>query len=81
MNKTSITKVNAPDLSLAQRVLAPTPSFFKKIRTIGLVMGVIGAALLASPLALPAMITTLGGYLTLGGSIISAISQTAVKGE
>ena len=81
MKKTSITTVTPSDLTLLQRVLAPTPSFFKKIRTIGLVMGVVGAALLASPVALPAVIGTLGGYLTLGGSIISAISQTAVKGE
>jgi hypothetical protein len=81
MNKTSITKVNAPDLSLVQRVLAPTPSFFKKIRTIGLVMGVVGAALLASPVALPAVIASIGGYLVLGGSIITSVAQTAVKGE
>ncbi len=51
------------------------------VRLLHLVMGVVRAALLASPVALPAMITMLGGYLTLGGSIISAISQTAVKGE
>ena len=81
MNKTSITKVNTPDLSLVQRVLAPTPSFFKKIRTIGLVMGVVGAALLASPVALPAVIASIGGYLVLGGSIITSVAQTAVKGE
>ena len=81
MNKTSITKVNTPDLSLVQRVLAPTPSFFKKIRTIGLVMGVVGAALLASPVALPAVVGTIGGYLVLGGSIITSVAQTAVKDE
>jgi hypothetical protein len=81
MNKTSITKVNAPDLSLVQRVLAPTPSFFKKIRAIGLVMGVVGAALLASPVALPTVVATVDGYLVLGGSIITSVAQTAVKGE
>ena len=81
MNKTSITKVNKPDLTLVQRVLAPTPSFFKKIRTVGLVMGVFGAALLASPVALPALVASIGGYLVLGGSIITSVAQTAVKGE
>ena len=78
MKKTSIPKL---DLSLVNRVLAPTPSFFKKIRTIGLVMGVVGAALLASPVALPAVIASIGGYLVLGGSIITSVAQTAVKGE
>ena len=76
-------KTNTPnvDLSLIDRVLAPTPSFFKKIRTIGLVMGVIGAALLASPVVLPAVIASIGGYLVLGGSIITSVAQTSVKGE
>jgi hypothetical protein len=78
MKKTNIPNVNQ---SLIDRVLAPTPSFFKKIRTIGLVMGVVGAALLASPVALPAAIATIGGYLVLGGSIITSVAQTAVKGE
>ena len=78
MKKTSIPNVN---LSLIDRVLAPTPSFFKRVRTIGLVMGVVGAALLASPVALPAVIASIGGYLVLGGSIITSVAQTAVKGE
>jgi len=69
------------NLTFIQRLLSPTPSFFKKVRTIGLVMGVIGAALLASPVALPAVVGTIGGYLVLGGSIITSVAQTAVKDE
>ena len=69
------------NLTFIQRLLSPTPSFFKKLRTIGLVMGVIGAALLASPVALPAVVGTIGGYLVLGGSIITSVAQTAVKDE
>ncbi|NWJ51079.1 MAG: hypothetical protein HXX14_10125 [Bacteroidetes bacterium] len=78
MKKSNITQ---PDLTLMERITAPTPSFFKKVRTIGLVMGVIGAALLASPVALPAVVGTIGGYLVLGGSIITSVAQTAVKDE
>ena len=73
--------ITHPDLTLLERITAPTPSFFKKVRTIGLVMGVIGAALLASPVALPAVVGTIGGYLVLGGSIITSVAQTAVKDE
>ncbi len=81
MKKSSITTNTQPDLTLAQRVLAPTPSFFKKVRTIGVILGVIGASLLAAPVALPAVVVSIGGYLTLAGSIISAVAQTATQGE
>ena len=81
MKKSNLSINSKPDLTLLDRVLAPTPSFFKKIRTFGLVLGVIGAALLAAPVALPAAVVTIGGYLTLGGSIITAVAQTAVKDE
>jgi ABC-type xylose transport system permease subunit len=69
------------DLTLAQRVMAPTPKFFKTLRTIGIVIGLVGGAILASPLALPAVIVTVGGYLALAGSIVTGVSQTAVGKE
>ena len=81
MKKSNLSISSKPDLTLLDRVLAPTPSFFKKIRTVGLVLGVVGAALLAAPVALPAVVVTIGGYLTLSGSIITAVAQTAVKDE
>ena len=71
----------AADLTLAQRVMAPTPKFFKTLRTIGLVIGLVGGAILASPLALPAVVVTVGGYLALAGSIVTGVSQTAVGKE
>ena len=69
------------DLTLAQRVVAPTPKFFKTLRTIGLVIGLVGGVILASPLALPAVVVTVGGYLALAGSIVTGVSQTAVNKE
>ncbi|HPZ26043.1 MAG TPA: hypothetical protein PKV58_08975 [Kaistella sp.] len=36
---------------------------------------------MAAPVVLPAGIVTVGGYLLLGGSIIGAVSQTAVSAE
>ena len=59
------------DLTLAQRVMAPTPKFFKTLRTIGVVIGLVGGAILASPVVLPAAIVTVGGYLALAGSIVT----------
>ena len=69
------------ELSLAERVMAPTPKFFKTLRTIGLVIGLVGGAILASPVVLPAAIVTVGGYLALAGSIVTGVSQTAVGKE
>jgi hypothetical protein len=82
MNTTNLkTTGTRPDLTLVQRILAPTPSFFQKVRNIGMVLGVIGTALLAAPVTLPAVVVTIAGYLTLAGSITTAVAQTAVKGE
>ena len=69
------------DLTLAERVMAPTPKFFRTLRTIGVVIGLVGGAILASPIALPAAIVTIGGYLALAGSIVTGVSQTAVEKE
>jgi hypothetical protein len=39
------------------------------------------AVIIASPVALPVGLVSAAGYLVLGGSIISVVSQTAVKAE
>jgi len=77
----SLSKMPEVELSLAERVMAPTPKFFKTLRTIGLLIGLVGGAILASPVALPAAIVTVGGYLALAGSIVTGVSQTAVGKE
>jgi len=68
-------------MNLAERVKAPTPKFFRVIRNIGLALAAAGTALLASPIVLPAAIVTLGGYLTVGGVVLSAVSQATVEKE
>lgn len=67
-------------LSLTQRVTAATPKFFLKLRNIGMALAGISAALLASPVALPAIITTIASYLGVAATVASAVSQVAVKG-
>jgi len=68
-------------LTLAQRVVAPTPKFFKTIRSIGLILGVIGAAILTAPVALPAVVVSIGGYLAVAGGVATSVAQTAVSKE
>jgi len=68
-------------MNLAERVLAPTPKWFKVLRTVGIALASIGGIIVASPVALPVGLVSAAGYLVLGGSIISVVSQTAVKSE
>ena len=68
-------------MNLAERVLAPTPNWFKVLRTVGIALASVGGIIIASPIALPVGLVSAAGYLVLGGSIISVVSQTAVKSE
>ena len=69
------------NLNLVQRILAPTPKWFKIVRNIGLALASVGGIIVASPVALPVGLVSIAGYLVLGGSIISAVSQTGVASE
>ena len=69
------------NLNLVDRTLAPTPKWFKILRTIGIALASVGGAIIASPVALPVGLVSAAGYLVLGGSIISVVSQTAVTSE
>ncbi len=62
-------------MNVLTRAQAPTPKFFRVLRNIGLSMAAVGAALVSAPAVLPAAIVTAGIYLTVGGGLISAISQ------
>ncbi len=68
-------------LNIVERALAPTPKWFRILRTVGIAMASVGGVVLASPVALPVGLVSAAGYLILGGSIISVVSQTAVTTE
>jgi hypothetical protein len=68
-------------MNLVERALAPTPKWFKILRTVGIALASVGGIIIASPVALPVGLVSAAGYLVLGGSIISVVSQTAVKSE
>ena len=69
------------NMNVVDRALAPTPKWFKVLRTIGIALASVGGVIIASPVALPVGLVSAAGYLVLGGSIISVVSQTAVKSE
>ncbi|WP_242691782.1 hypothetical protein [Desertivirga arenae] len=68
-------------LNLRRRIKSPTPKFFRKIRKAGLIAGAVGTALLTAPVSLPAVLTTVAGYLVTAGIVASAVSTTAVERE
>lgn len=68
-------------MNLIQRINAPTPKFFRVVRTIGLCLTAAGGAILVSPIALPVAIATAGGYLIVAGTVATAVAQTAVESD
>jgi len=67
-------------LSLVQRLTAPTPKIFKVFRTVGLTLAAVGGAILAAP-AMPVILITIAGYLTVAGAVMTTVSQVAVDGN
>ena len=67
-------------LNLVERLALPTPTLFAKIRNVGILLAAISSAILAAPVTLPAIVTTIAGYLAIASSVASAVSQVAVKG-
>jgi uncharacterized membrane protein HdeD (DUF308 family) len=66
-------------MNVIKRAKAPTPKFFKVLRNIGLVIATVGGTILAAPVALPVVVTTIGGYLAVAGGVVSAVSQLTTK--
>ena len=62
-------------MNIIKRAKAPTPKFFKVLRNIGLVLAAVGGTILAAPVALPVIVTSVAGYLAVAGGVISAVSQ------
>jgi hypothetical protein len=68
-------------MNLSERMQSPTPKFFKKIRNIGLILAAISGTLVAAPIALPAVVIQIAGYLGVASAVASAVSQTVVCDE
>lgn len=66
-------------MSVLERMQEPTPKFFKVLRTIGVSLAAAGGALVLAPIALPAAVVTIAGYLTVAGGVMTAVSQAAVE--
>ena len=65
-------------MKIIERAQAPTPKFFKLLRTIGLAMLAVSGAFLTAPVTLPAVVLTVAGYTAVAGGVLSAVSQITV---
>lgn len=66
-------------MKLVQRVKAPTPKFFKVLRNIGLILATVGGTILAAPIALPIVVSTVAGYLAVAGGVMTAVCQLTTE--
>jgi hypothetical protein len=68
-------------MKLIDRYKKSTPSFFRKLRNIGIAMAATGGAIIAAPIALPALVITIATYLTVVGTVATAVSQAVVSDD
>lgn len=68
-------------MNVIDRLASPTPTFFQKLRNIGLVLAAISAAIVAAPVTLPAIVVTVAGYLAVAGTVLGAVSQITIPAD
>ncbi|WP_417237055.1 hypothetical protein [Bizionia paragorgiae] len=51
------------------------------MRTIGLSLLAVSGSIIAAPIALPASIVTIAGYVAVAGGVLSAVSQVTVDDQ
>jgi uncharacterized membrane protein YkgB len=62
-------------MNIIKRAKAPTPKFFKVLRNIGLTLAAVGGTIVAAPVTLPVVISSIACYLAVAGGVLSAVSQ------
>lgn len=67
--------------NIINRMSDKTPKFFRLLRTLGVALAAASGAILAAPVELPAVVNSLAAYVAVAGSVMGAVSQTAVLHE
>ncbi|MGB0897538.1 MAG: hypothetical protein ACPGRW_09480, partial [Flavobacteriaceae bacterium] len=65
-------------MNIVERYKKPTPKFFKTLRNIGIALATAGGAIIAAPITMPALVITIATYMTVAGTVATAISQAVV---
>jgi hypothetical protein len=64
---------------LKGRWKARTPRFWKKVQRVAIVLGAAAAMIVAAPIALPAAVITVAGYVVTAGTVAATLSQLTVE--
>jgi hypothetical protein len=65
-------------MNIVERYKKPTPKFFKTLRNIGIALATAGGAIIAAPISMPALVVTIATYMTVAGTVATAVSQAVV---
>jgi hypothetical protein len=68
-------------MNILERYKKPTPKFFKILRNIGIALATAGGAIIAAPISMPALLVTIATYMTVAGTVATAVSQAVVTDE
>jgi hypothetical protein len=68
-------------MNYLKRIKTKTPKFFRVLRNFGVILLTVGGVLVASEYELPQMISRLGEYLIVAGSVVTAVAQSVVEGN
>lgn len=68
-------------MNIVERYKKPTPKFFRLLRNIGIALATAGGAIIAAPVAMPVLVVKIATYMTVAGTVATAVSQAVVKDE
>lgn len=68
-------------MKIIERYKKPTPKFFRLLRNIGIALATAGGAIIAAPITIPSLVVTIATYMTVVGTVATAVSQAVVKDE
>ncbi|WP_254453250.1 hypothetical protein [Winogradskyella undariae] len=65
-------------MNIVDRYKKTTPKFFRTLRNIGIALATAGGAIIAAPISLPAIVVTVATYMTVAGTVATAVSQAVI---
>ena len=64
--------------TLKERWQSKTPKFWKRVQRWAIITGSAAGVILAAPIALPAVVITVAGYVVTAGTVAATLSQLTV---
>ena len=65
--------------SLKERWNEKTPKFWKRVQRWAIITGTVAGIIIAAPVALPAAVITVAGYVATAGTVAATLAQLTVE--